>query len=174
MSRSGYTDVEDPLALGRWRQAVNRALHGKRGQALLRELADALDEMDDKRLYPGSFATADGEFCALGVLAAKRGTQVDDLGDADNCDAVQVGQRFGIARAMAAEIMYLNDEYFVDAWKQIEVEICGPMPPNHLCRDWRQRQHRRTVYVPNENHASERWEFMRRWVTENMKTQGAE
>lgn len=174
MSRSGYTDYCDPLALGRWRQAVNRALHGKRGQTLLRDLAEALDAMDDKRLYPGSFATADGEFCALGVLAAKRGTQVDDLGDADNCDPAEVGKRFGIARAMAAEIMYLNDEYSADEWTWIEVEICGPMPPAHLCRDGRRRQRKHEVRVRNDNHARERWEYMRRWVAENMKTQGAE
>lgn len=32
MSRSGYTDDnDDPLAHGRWRQAVKRALEGKRG-----------------------------------------------------------------------------------------------------------------------------------------------
>ena len=35
MSRSGYTDdSEDPLALGRWRQAVKRSLEGRRGQAV--------------------------------------------------------------------------------------------------------------------------------------------
>ena len=46
MSRSGYTDDnEDPLANGRWWQAVKRSLEGKRGQALLRELVEALDAM---------------------------------------------------------------------------------------------------------------------------------
>ena len=85
MSRSGYTDdaSDDPLAHGRWRQAVKRSLEGRRGQALLRDLVDALDAMEDKRLYPGSFATAEGEFCTLGVLGAKRGTRMDDLGDDD-------------------------------------------------------------------------------------------
>jgi len=78
MSRSGYTDdnSDDPLAHGRWRQAVKRALQGKRGQALLRELVDTMDAMGDKRLFPGSFATPAGEFCALGVLGAKRGTKM--------------------------------------------------------------------------------------------------
>ena len=49
---------------------MRSSLQGKRGQALLIELADALDAMPDKRLYPGSFATAEGEFCTLGVLGA--------------------------------------------------------------------------------------------------------
>jgi hypothetical protein len=167
MSRSGYTDDnDDPLAHGRWRQAVKRSLEGARGQALLRELVEALDAMEDKRLYPGSFATADGEFCALGALAAKRGTKTDDLGDDYECDTAQVGQRFGIAPAMAAEIMYLNDEYAVDVWKWVDVEICGPMRPNWP--DW--GKHTRTVRVHNDNHPRERWQRMRSWAVENLKT----
>ena len=164
MSRSGYTDDnEDPLAHGRWRQAVKRSLEGKRGQALLRELVEALDAMPDKRLYSGSFATADGEFCTLGVLGAKRGTKMDDLGDDYECDTETVGQRFGIAPAMAAEIMYMNDEYAVDEWKWADVEICGP-----LRADW--RDHRvRSVRVHNDNHPVERWQRMRAWAVANLK-----
>ena len=168
MSRSGYTDDnEDPLAHGRWRQAVKRSLHGKRGQALLRELAEALDAMPDKRLYPGSFATPEGEFCTLGVLGSKRGTKMDDLGDEDDCDPQQVGQRFGIAPAMAAEIMYLNDEYSVDCWKWVDVVICGPMPPHHF-PPYGHKRHERSVRVSNDNHPQERWQKMRAWVAENI------
>ena len=99
MSRSNYTDDnDDPLSHGRWRQAVKRAIEGKRGQALLRDLLGALEAMEDKRLYAGSFATAAGEFCTLGVLGAKRGTKMDDLGDEDDCEPELVGQRFGIER----------------------------------------------------------------------------
>lgn len=168
MSRSGYTDDnDDPLAHGRWRQAVKRALHGQRGQALLRELVQALDAMPDKRLYPGSFATADGEFCTLGVLGARRGTRMDDLGDEDECDRELVGQRFGIAPAMAAEIMYLNDEYAVDQWKWVDVEVCGPMPPYHF-PPYGLKNHKRMVRVHNDNHPRERWERMRAWAVENL------
>lgn len=171
MSRSGYTDdCDDPLAHGRWRQAVKRSLEGKRGQALLRELVDALDAMPDKRLYPGSFATPEGEFCTLGVLGAKRGTKMDDLGDEDECDTDVVGQRFGIAPAMAAEIMYLNDEYMVDTWKWVDVEICGPMRPYYP--DW--GEHTRSVSIPNDNHPQERWQRMRAWAVENLVAQGAQ
>jgi hypothetical protein len=153
MSRSGYyDDNDDPLALGRWRQAVTRALAGKRGQALLRELVQALDAMDDQRLYAGSFATPAGQFCTLGVLGAKRGTKMDDLGDSDDCDPVTVGERFGIARAMAAEIMYMNDEYAVSEWQWVNVDHC------------------RSVRVRNDNHAAERWQRMRAWAVEHLKT----
>lgn len=165
MSRSGYTDdMDDPLAHGRWRQAVKRALEGKRGQALLRELAEALDDMEDKRLYSGSFATPDGEFCTLGVLGAKRGTKMDDLGDEYECDTAVVGDRFGIAPAMAAEIMYLNDEYVADTWKWVAIEICGPMRP--YFPDWGRHTRQRQVY--NDKHPEERWQRMRKWVAEQL------
>lgn len=165
MSRNGYTEDLDPLAHGRWRQAVRRAVEGKRGQALLRDMLEALDAMEDKRLWPGSFQAADGEFCAFGALAHHRGIRVDDLGDEDDCDPTQVGQRFNVAHAMAAEIMYLNDEYLVDGRLWVEVEICGPMRP--CWPDW--GKHSRTVAVPNENHARERWERMRAWVAKSLK-----
>jgi hypothetical protein len=166
MSRSGYTeDNEDPLALGRWRQAVKRSLDGKRGQALLIDLVAALDAMEDKRLYAGSFATADGEFCTLGVLGAKRGTKMDDLGDEDDCDPEEVAQRFGIAPAMAAEIMYMNDEYAADEWKWVDVEICGPVRP--YWPDF--GEHTKTVRVHNDNHPSERWKAIRAWAVANCK-----
>lgn len=167
MSRSGYTDdnSDDPLAHGRWRQAVKRALQGKRGQALLRELVDTMDAMGDKRLFPGSFATPAGEFCALGVLGAKRGTKMDDLGDEFDCDPDRVGERFGIAPAMAAEIMYLNDEYTTDCCKWVDVEICGPLRPG-----WRGDLRVRSVCVPNDNHPQERWERMRAWAVSNLRT----
>lgn len=166
MSRHGYTDdMDDPLAHGRWRAQVLSALRGKRGQALLRELAEALDAMPDKRLYPGSFATAEGEFCTLGVLGEKLGTKMDDLGDEDWCDTALVGERFGIANAMAAEIMYLNDEYMVDTWKLVGIEICGPVRPWYP--DW--GNHTKTVQVHNDNHPQERWQRMRDWVRENLE-----
>jgi hypothetical protein len=171
MSRSGYTDdIDDPLAHGRWRQAVKRSLEGKRGQALLQELVHALDEMPDKRLYPGSFATPEGEFCTLGVLGARRGIQMDDLGDEHDCEPEQVAQRFGIAPAMAAEIMYLNDEYAVDVWKWLDVVICGPMRPRYP--DW--GKHTRTVRVRNDNHPAQRWQRMRDWAAQHLKTPSSE
>lgn len=159
MSRSGYTDdCDDQLAAGRWRGAVQSAIKGRRGQALLRELLAALDAMPEKKLYSGSFARAEGEFCTLGVLGAHRGTKMDDLGnDEDGCDTRKVGERFGIAEAMAAEIMYHNDEYAADEHKWIEVEICGPL---RFPRD----SHFRSVRIPNENHPQERWQAMRDWV----------
>jgi hypothetical protein len=173
MSRSGYTDDnEDPLAHGRWRQAVKRALEGRRGQALLSELVQALDAMPDKRLYPGRFSTAEGEFCTLGVLGQRRGTKMDDLLDFDgDCDTGMVGDLFGIAPAMAAEIMYMNDEYAVNEWKWVDVTICGPMRPRwHASHrgQWKDERHDRTVRIHNDNHPQERWQEMRKWAAEQI------
>lgn len=168
MSRSGYSDSygdDDPLALGRWRQAVQRALDGKRGQAFLRDLLETLDAMPDKRLYSGSFATADGEFCTLGAHAARKGVRVDDLGDAeDGCETEVVGKRFGIAPAMAAEIMYLNDEYIVNEWRWVECELYGPVRPYYPDHG----RHTVSVRVHNDDHPAARWRNMRAWVVESL------
>lgn len=167
MSRSGYTDDLDPLAHGRWRQAARRALDGKRGQALLRELLIALDAMQDKRLYAGGFATSDGGYCALGVLGARRGTKMDDLGDEDDCDAAEVGKRFGIAHAMAAEIMFENDGC-IDDHVLVYVEIVGPVRPQYP--DW--GSHRKRVRVHNNSAAEQRYRHMREWVASKIKPDG--
>ena len=45
MSRSGYSDDLEPWDLIRWRGAVNSAIKGKRGRALLQKMADALDAL---------------------------------------------------------------------------------------------------------------------------------
>lgn len=145
-------DNDDPLAEARWFGALKRALQGRRGQALLRELVEVLDSMDDKRLYPRKFITGDGKFCALGVLGAKRGIRMDDLGDADLCDIKKIAQRFDIAPTMAAEIMYMNDEYVADEWAWVE----------------ERGKHKRLVCVHNENHPRERWEGMRAWAVEQL------
>ena len=51
MSRSGYTDdLDDDLAMGRWRGMVASATRGRRGQKLLTDLLAALDAMPEKAL----------------------------------------------------------------------------------------------------------------------------
>lgn len=106
MSRSGYSDDCENWSLICWRGAVSSAIRGKRGQAFLIELRDALDEMPDKRLVTDTLE-ADGQFCTLGALGAKRGL---DMSKIDSHDRGSVANAFGIAEAMAAEIVYENDE----------------------------------------------------------------
>lgn len=106
MSRSGYNDDCGGWDLIRWRGAVSSALKGKRGQAFLVELRDALDAMPDKRLIADSLQ-AEGEFCTIGVVGAKRGV---DMAVLDPDDREAVGEAFGISPAMASEIVFMNDE----------------------------------------------------------------
>lgn len=106
MSRSGYSDDCGGWDLICWRGAVNSALRGKRGQAFLVELRDALDAMPEKRLVADTLE-ADGQFCTLGVLGAKRGV---DMSIIDAHCRETVSDAFGIAPAMAAEVVFENDE----------------------------------------------------------------
>ncbi len=106
MSRSGYNDDCGGWDLICWRGAVSSGIKGKRGQAFLIELRDALDAMPQRRLIADSLQT-EGEFCTIGVLGAKRGLDMEAL-DPDDREAV--GEAFGISPAMAAEIVFMNDE----------------------------------------------------------------
>lgn len=109
MNRAGYSEDLDQWSLICWRGAVKSALRGARGQAFLRELLRALDalpapELIDEELEMG------GKVCALGAVGKLRGINMDDL---DPYDREGVSRVFNIAEAMAAEIMYENDE----AWR---------------------------------------------------------
>jgi len=110
MSRSGYSDDYDydQWAMIRWRGAVASATNGSRGQALLKELLVALDDLEAKRLITNDLER-DGEVCALGALGAKRRIEMVNI-DPEDRDAV--AKTFGVAPALAAEIMYMNDEWF--------------------------------------------------------------
>ena len=105
MSRSGYS--EDNYGNWRsicWRGAVESALRGKRGQAFLRELADAMDAMPKKQLVTGVLES-DGEVCTLGVIAKARGVQAKNPEFMD-----EAAELLDIAGAMAREIVHENDD----------------------------------------------------------------
>lgn len=142
MSRSGYSDDCGGWNLICWRGAVKSAIRGKRGQAFLIELRDALDAMPDKRLVT-DMLEADGQYCALGALGAARGL---DMSKIDAHDRESVSQAFGIAEALAAEIVYENDE-----------------SPGDLVQDevGRWRLIRDTPEL--------RWQRMRKWVENNVR-----
>lgn len=109
MSRSGYTDDCDNLEL--YRASVERALGGRRGQNFLREMLAAMDAMPDKALIAGELVDADGSCCALGTVCKARGLDADAI---DYYDGEAVGGALGIARAMACEVEYMNDEGAID------------------------------------------------------------
>ena len=110
MSRSGYSDDCDDNRLNLWRGAVNAGIKGKRGQAFLRETLAAFDAMPDKRLITNSLIEpATGQFCTLGVIVAARDIDLAPLKDADPHD---IANALGISRALAAEIMFENDDEY--------------------------------------------------------------
>lgn len=100
-----------------WRGAVESAIRGKRGQAFLKEMLSALDAMPEKRLIANSLEQPqDGAVCALGAVGRARGLDMkpfvrDDDDDYDaGPDGDDMASLFGIAAAMACEIMHVNDE----------------------------------------------------------------
>ena len=105
MSRSGYSD--DCENVGLWRGAVKRATNGYYGQHLLKKLLDALDAMPVKRLITDAIKDENGEVCALGALDP----------DFKGYEAEELAEHFKIARALAAEIVYMNDEYPMSWWE---------------------------------------------------------
>jgi hypothetical protein len=66
----------------------------------------ALDALPAKRLIDSDLE-AHGEVCALGSVGAKRGM---DMSGIDPYDQETVAGAFGISGALAAEIMYENDD----------------------------------------------------------------
>jgi hypothetical protein len=75
----------------------------------LRELAEALDSMSAKELIAENFE-CEGGVCALGRVGQVRGTSLAGPDFADT-DARSVAcSILGITDALAAEIMWINDE----------------------------------------------------------------
>jgi hypothetical protein len=113
MGRSGYTDdFDDDNTAQLYRQAVRNAIVGGRGQRLLRRLRDALYAMPDKRLIAGAIKDESGQVCAFGALDPNAPSPASpDEWDDDLEHAGDLAKHFGIARALAAEIVYMNDEW---------------------------------------------------------------
>ena len=109
MSRSGYTedDGDSYYPVWFWRQAVRRAIDGKRGQVFLREMIEALDAMPEKRLIAGELEY-NGNVCALGAVCRKRGLDLRYSGSLGNANLASF---FNIACALVREIEYMNDEW---------------------------------------------------------------
>jgi hypothetical protein len=123
-----------------WESITRRALNGRRGQGVLRELEAALVALPEKRLVKEAFAR-DGEVCALGALALKR--QMDkgvpreaaiaeihkwggcEDSSAYDCELVGV-QKLGLVRTLSHEVQHQNDlsgAYKMgDGWKSLKDE----------------------------------------------------
>jgi hypothetical protein len=128
LSRSGYTDDDECGSIAMWRGQVASAIRGKRGQAFLREMLEALDALPEKRLianrlvvaptdtygpptrfeyYRGYGEAPECGVCAIGTVGLKRGI---DMYRIDPEDYDSVANAFGIAHQLVQEIEYVNDE----------------------------------------------------------------
>jgi hypothetical protein len=109
MSRSGYVDGDDydQWATIKWRGVVASATRGKRGQQFFRDLLAALDAMPVKELIRDELETETGAVCAIGALGKARGVDMKGL---DPEDSERVSATFDIARQLACEVVYMNDE----------------------------------------------------------------
>lgn len=106
MSRSGYNDDCWGVDLICWRGAVESAIRGKRGQDFLYEMLHAMAALPERKLIDGELE-CDGAVCAIGAVGKARGM---DMSGIDVEDRNRVAKVFGIAPALAAEIVYMNDE----------------------------------------------------------------
>lgn len=106
MSRSGYSEDLTSWELICWRGAVTKAIKGKRGQILLKELLAYLDGMETKELIANNLQV-EGQYCALGCVGSVRGL---DMSIMDVEDYTAIAGMFNIAESLAREIMFVNDE----------------------------------------------------------------
>ena len=106
MSRSGYSDNCCGPELAMYRGQVASAIRGKRGQAFLRDLVDALDALPEKKLIAHELQTAQG-VCAIGCVGVKRGV---DMHGIDPENHYRLSKTFDIACQLVAEVEFVNDD----------------------------------------------------------------
>jgi hypothetical protein len=108
-----------------WEQAMTRAIGGKRGQAALADLEQALLALPSHRLVEGYIAK-EGEVCAIGALVLAKRTAAGESRDVVLAELERVsdpeeeyvadvtaslGTKYGnMAYSMAWRIAELNDE----------------------------------------------------------------
>lgn len=181
MSRHGYVEGDDYdddsyFAMVRHMGTLTRTIRGKRGQAMLRRLAAALDAMPDKRLVAKSLVDEDGGVCALGALGVSEGK---DLSAIDPEDFNRVAAVFGISATLAREIAWHNDEVVTPPRPKVQggyyAYADGRKGLQH--KPWLQPPEGAMLIervevppTPEEVITSERarWQHMRSWVERNL------
>ena len=106
-----------------WEANRTRHLCGAKGQAVLRELRDALIELPEHRLIASRLADESGCVCTVGALARHRGVPTQELaelvkpgkwGDVDSYDAelatTALGARLGLKEVMSITLSSINDD----------------------------------------------------------------
>ena len=109
MSRSGYADDGENWDFIKYRGVIASATRGKRGQTFFRELLEALDAMEIKRLISHDLV-AQGEFCTIGVLANVKGIDLTQFDIEDDEHAYPLGEALDVTHQLVSEIEFMNDE----------------------------------------------------------------
>ena len=106
MSRSCYSDDGEFLEL--YRNAVDCAIKGRRGQRFLQKLGAALDAMPVKRLITDELVTKDGEVCALGCLGVADGLPLTGINPGAHGLLARI---FNVAPSLIREVEFENDDH---------------------------------------------------------------
>jgi hypothetical protein len=171
MSRSGYSDgdcddTESMLRMYGWQANVRRSIAGRKGQAFMWDLYQALEAMPRHELITGALLdTSTGAVCSLGALAVHRkmpippewctsGAPDDEPDEYEFSQAM--GPLFGVKDMVAREIMYENDEGGTWHWDD-DGTVCHGV------------RHGETRKVRHHELPTERWRRMRDWVVDNLK-----
>lgn len=120
MSRSGYSDdCDNHWQWIQWRGRVASAMRGKRGQAFLQEMLEAMASLPVRKLIKDELEATDrvsfshwglieaDSVCAIGAVGKARGIDMTAL---DPEDYAGVAATFNIPEVLAQEIVYMNDE----------------------------------------------------------------
>jgi hypothetical protein len=123
-------DFDFPGQWGLWEEALWRAINGRRGQQVLRDLERALVDLPEKRLMQGGLS--DGkDVCAVGAYVAQKRVDagedrdavlqdmivpVDEWGDFDGWESeektISKGQRAGMQLTIIVAIAGRNDDLY--------------------------------------------------------------
>lgn len=105
--RISFSEDEDfPGQFGLWQANCQRSINGKVGQAILRELEQALLALPSKRLIADELENREGDVCVVGALVKYRG--ITELKN-DPEEMEDVGVELGMPRMVAWKVVCLND-----------------------------------------------------------------
>ena len=156
--RVNYSDDEEDFS-GQWalfHANVRRSLHGKRGQAELRELEAALLALPVKRLIHEALVDAHGEVCAIGAYARHKGIDLARFDPEDESD--EVGIVAGMPQLVAWEVVVLNDVMLDTVWEVAE----GPL------QRW-EAHYQGGIPLIRDMTPEERYARMLAWVREQLR-----
>lgn len=153
--RISYSDDEQyPGQFELWQANCDRSLAGKKGQAALRELEQALIALSNKRLIIYQLEDAEGEVCPIGALMKYRGLSQDTIKADPECEMEEVGVELGMPRLVAWKIVELNDIELDMHWIKGLASVS--------------EGNRRVEYTPEE-----RYERVLAWVRQRIRTEVA-